>query len=296
MKRSVLALLLAITLTLCACGSFVPSVRPDAPQRVAVLFSSLAEIWVEAGGTVDITVGEAVERGFAPEGTPLVDSGAGKTVNVELLIAGKPDLVICSADVPAQVEAAQILADTGTPVLVLHVETFDDYLEALRAMTAITGSTAAYERGLAQKKQIETLLASETATAISGKTVLFVRAGSTASSTKVKGSDDHFAAMMLRQLGCVNVADGHPLSLDSLGMEAMIAADPDFIFFSLMGDEQAARANVESLLNTPAWQTLSAVKNSRAFVLDRSLFHFKPCGRWPEAYHTLATMLTEESQ
>ncbi|MBP1553187.1 MAG: hypothetical protein J6B21_03445, partial [Oscillospiraceae bacterium] len=51
------------------------------PQKVAVLFSSFADIWVTAGGTVDITVAEAVERGFADETAALVDGGAGKTIN-----------------------------------------------------------------------------------------------------------------------------------------------------------------------------------------------------------------------
>lgn len=293
MKKTLLALFLATALLLTSCGSVVPSITPDKPQRVAVLFSSLAEIWLEAGGTVDITVGEAVERGFAPEGTPTVDSGAGKTVNVERLIAEKPDLVICSADIPAQVEAARILEATGTPTLVLRVDTFDDYLEALKAMTAITENEAAYARGLAMKAEINALLATHAA-ACEGKTVLFVRAGSTASATKVKGSDDHFAAEMLRELGCVNIADGNPLSLDSMGMEAVIAANPDFIFFSLMGNEPAARANIETLLATEPWQTLDAVKNGKTFILERSLFHFKPCARWLNAYVALAEMLTEE--
>lgn len=294
MKLRLLPLLLAIALTVCACGSAVPSVKTEKPQRVAVLFSSLAEIWTEAGGTVDITVGEAVERGFAPEGTPLVDSGAGKTVNVELLIAQKPDLVICSADIPAQVEAARILADAGTPVLVLRVETVSDYLDALCQMTEITENTAAYQRGLNMKQEIDALLASDAVTSLAGKTVLFVRAGSTAASTKPKSSTDHFAAMMLKEFGCFNLADRTDAPLDGIGMEAILAADPDYILFSLMGSEQAARDNVASLLTSDTWRTLSAVQNGRAVILDRSLFHFKPCGRWANAYRALAELLTKE--
>ena len=43
------------------------------PQNVAVLFSSFADIWTTAGGTVNITVAESVERGFF-----LLDFGATK--------------------------------------------------------------------------------------------------------------------------------------------------------------------------------------------------------------------------
>ena len=49
----------------------------EKPKTVAVLFSSFAEVWTLAGGNVDITVGESVERGFADEKSVLVDSGAG---------------------------------------------------------------------------------------------------------------------------------------------------------------------------------------------------------------------------
>jgi len=35
-----------------------------APTRVAVLFSSFADMWLISGGEIAITVGESVERGF----------------------------------------------------------------------------------------------------------------------------------------------------------------------------------------------------------------------------------------
>ena len=294
MKR-ILLVLVALTLLLGSCGAAPQPSDGSAPQRVAVLFSSLAEIWLEAGGEIAVTVGETVERGFVPADTPLVDSGAGKTINVELLISHKPDLVICSADIPAQVEAAQILAAAGIATLVLRVETVDDYVEALRRMTEITGDEAAYARGLAMKAEIDSLLASDNVQALRGKTVLFVRAGSTASSTKPKSSADHFAAMMLREFGCINLADRADTAIDGIGMEAILAADPDYIFFSLMGDEASARDNVATLLASDTWQALSAVKAGRTVILDRTLFHFKPCGRWAEAYRTLADLLTEDT-
>ena len=285
-----LALLLSSLLVLCSCGSFVSSVTPDKPQKVAVLLSSLAEMWQEAGGTVDITVGETVERGLVPQSTPTVDSGAGKTVNTELLISLKPDLVICSADIPAQVEAEAILRDTGTPTLLLHVETLTDYVNALKQMTDITGNRKAYENAVAMRERIDALIETTQPT-LSDTDILFVRAGSTAASTKAKSSQDHFAAAMLKELGCNNLADQAPLSLDTVGMESILIADPDFIFFSLMGDETAAKANIEALLLTDTWQALSAVQNGRYAILDRSLFHFKPCQRWETAYHTLISLL-----
>ena len=58
-----------------------------APEKTAVLFSSFAEVWELAGGNVSITVGESIERGFAGSDAIIVDAGAGKTINTELLVA-----------------------------------------------------------------------------------------------------------------------------------------------------------------------------------------------------------------
>ena len=120
MMRKLILLLLAVCLLPCAATgeewfcSFIDdagvSVSLSAqPRRVAVLLSSYAEVWQLAVGTVAVTVGESIERGFAPEGTPLVDAGAGKTIDLELLLAAQPDFVIASADIPAQVDACHLL-------------------------------------------------------------------------------------------------------------------------------------------------------------------------------------------
>ena len=260
--------------------------------KTAVLFSSLAEIWKEAGGNIAITVGETVERGFASSDAALVDDGAGKTVNTELLLSLEPELVICSADIPAQVEAAQVVQKAGIKTLVLHVESFSDYLDALERMTDITGNRGAYNKGLELKGRIDGILSDPLLTASGNPEILFVRAGSTDSSTKAKDASDHFACAMLEELGCVNIISEAPLLAEGLNTEAVLAADPDFIFFSLMGNETAARKHVEALIETDAWQQLTAVKEGRTFILPKELFHFKPCSRWGEAYGYLADLLT----
>ena len=82
-KQISLLLALALAFALSACGGGQPSegsevsgwtryafqdatgaevILDKRPERVAVLFSSFADIWLTAGGRVDITVGESVER------------------------------------------------------------------------------------------------------------------------------------------------------------------------------------------------------------------------------------------
>ena len=262
------------------------------PIRVAVLFSSFAEMWQLAGGTVAVSVGESIERGFCPSDTPLVDAGAGKTVNAEQLIAHRPDFVIASADVAAQSNAVQLLREAGIPCARFRVESFADYLSVFETMTLITGDGEAYERyGLAVKREIDTL--KNTYGECDGGSILFIRAGSSARSTKAKNSEGHFAAAMLEELGCSNLANRAPILMDGLSIEEILSCDPDRIFVTTMGDEDAAVAYWESLVSSKAWQSLSAVKEGRVYLLPKALFQFKPNARWGEAYRYLAEILYE---
>lgn len=263
------------------------AVSVSTTDRVAVLFSSLADAWLLAGGKLAVTVGETVERGLvSADSVLLADDGAGKTVNVEVLIAAAPDFVITSADVPAQREAAALLRQAGIPVAEMRLESFGDFLSVFKIFTDLTGNAEAYATyGVGQKEQIDALIAQSP---LANEQILFIRAGSSARSVKAKGSADHFAAAMLCDLGAANIADGAPLLADGLSMEVILAADPDYIFFTAMGDEQASRVYVEKMLSETVWQGLSAVQNDRWQYLPKDLFHYKPCARWAEAYEILA--------
>jgi len=287
-KIASVLLLLCLFMTGCSSDHATIAQQEASPETVAVLFSSLAEIWLDAGGEIDISVGETVERGFAPEGIQLVDEGAGKTINMELLISLQPDLVILSEDIPAQAEAVPTLEKARIATLSCRVESFSDYLSTLEKMTRITGNKDALDAGLIMQKKIDGILA---AAQMDSKRILFIRAGSSASSTKAKLAEDHFACAMLEEMGCYNIASNAPVLLDGLSMEEILLEDPDYIFFSLMGKEESALANVQSLLEGETWSRLTAVQEDRVVILPKDLFHFKPCGRWAEAYQYLAEIL-----
>lgn len=263
------------------------------PQKVAVLFSSFADIWVTAGGTADITVGETVERGFADETAVLVDSGAGKTINTELLVAAQPDFVILSADIAAQQETAQLLKTAGIPCAVFRVESFDDYLDVLKIFTDITGKHENYTTyGTDVQKRIEQLVGDINAEK-ADKKILFIRAGSGASATKAKTAVDHFAAAMLKDLGTHNIAENAPVLLDGLSLEEIITQNPEYIFISTMGDENAAKEYIESVFSNPEWQVISAVKEQKYIFLPKDMFQYKPNSQWDKAYEYLIDIVYE---
>lgn len=263
------------------------------PQKTAVLFSSLAECWIEAGGEVYVTVGESVERGLVKEETELVDKGAGKTVDTEKLISLEPDFVICSADIASHRDVASALKKAKIPVAMLRMDTFEDYLTILRTLTKITGKTENYEQfGENAKSEIEQIISVEKRE--NNPKILFVRSGSSYSSAKAKKADDNFAAKILEDFGCINIADKAEVLLDNLSAEVILKENPQYIFVSVMGDYDNSKAYMQELLAKKEYASLDAVKNGRVYFLPKELFQYKPCGRWAESYRYISSILNNE--
>ncbi len=263
------------------------------PRKTAVLFSSLAECWIEAGGEVYITVGESIERGLVNEETELVDNGAGKAIDTEKLISLNPDFVICSADIASHRDVASALKKAKIPVALLRMDTFEDYLTILRVFTKITGATDNYEQfGENSKIEIEKIIS--IGKREDAPKILFVRSGSSYSSAKAKKSEDNFAAKILEDLGCINIADKAEHLLDNLSAEVILKENPEYIFVSVMGDYDNSKAYIIELLRTEEYAALDAVKNGRVYLLPKELFHYKPCGRWVESYRYISSILNNE--
>ena len=268
---------------------------PERPETVAVLLSSLADLWITAGGNVDITVGETVDRGFVPDTVILVDAGAGKTIDLESLVAAQPDFVLYSADLAGQLACADTLRAAGIPTAGFRVETFEEYLRVLKLCTDILGTPERYEQyGTALKAEIDSLIAGAQAQKHQPD-ILFVRAGSSAKYTKAKTAENHFVCGMLKDLGTFNIAEKAPVLLDGLSIEEILISDPDFILFTTMGDESAGAAYMDSLVSDPVWQTLTAVKDGNVHQLPKELFQYKPNARWGEAYRYLVELIYGEN-
>ena len=192
----------------------------------------------------------------------------------------------------ADLELRESFAQAGIPAAYFDDQTFDDYLNMLEICTRLTGHPERYTAyGTDVAAQAEAAIARQDGSAPS---VLCIRA--TGVSCKVKGSTDNVLGEMLADLGCVNVADGSSL-LEDLSLEAILTADPAYIFAVLQGAVQTytQRTLEGTLLSHPAWSQLRAVRENRFYVLDHRLYNLKPNARWGEAYEKLADILYPET-
>ena len=268
----------------------------DPPQRAAVMIGSFADVWVLAGGedVLAATANDAWESYGLDLGEEVVNIGSPMKPNVELVLGARPDLVIASSLSPSNLELQETFARSGIPAAYFDVSSFQDYLDLLELFTRLTGHPENYETcGTAVKEQVDGAV-DRRAVYSFAPTVLTIQVSG--SSVKVKNSEDNVLGPMLKELGCENIADRDGSLLEELSLEAILQADPDFIFAVYHGtDEAAAQANLEeALLSNPAWASLQAVKEGRFHVLERRMFSLKPNALWGDAYEQLADILCGE--
>lgn len=268
---------------------------PYKPKKVAILFSSFAEIWKLSGGDIAVTVGDSVERDFVSNNVILVDETSGHTnINMEVLISSNVDFVIGTADYSCQIEACKKMNSLGVPSALFKVENFNDYLHMLDICTDILDTKDNYQKyGLDIKDKIDQLL--QTVPNSHKENILFLRSGSSIRSTKAKNSNDNFAAKMLQELNTFNIADSATNLLDSLSLETIIKENPKYIFISIMGDENAVIAHINELFTKDGWKDLDAIKNNNYYFLPKDLFHYKPNNKWYKSYEYLYSILYGES-
>jgi len=275
------------------------TVTIESADRVATLLGSFADMWYLAGGEVVASVNDTWTNFDLNLDTSVVNLGSILNPDLELLVASEPDLVFASAGNSAQKELEETLTSTGITVVYFEVLDFDGYKNMMNILTDITGRKDYYqtyaleveEEVLAQKARASAAASEE---GFEAPTVLFIRAA--ASSVKAKGSTGTVGGEILADIGTINIADSDGTLLEDLSLEAIVAADPDYIFVTTQGeDTEAALANVEELLKSnTAWSSLSAVQNGNYYEIDKALYNSKPNARWGEAYKILVDIIYPE--
>ena len=271
-------------------------VTVDQPEKVAALLGSYADVWMLAGGEVCATADDAWNDFNLDLPEDCVNLGETKALDLELLLASEPDLVIASTNTSQHVEWLETFENAGITVAYFDASTFESYLNMLKICTDITGKPELYEKyGTDLMPVIEA--ARESAKERNDKdgapTVLVMRAST--SFIRVKNSEDNVIGEILKDLGAINIADSDSSLLENLNVEAILSADPDKIFIVQSGDDyEGMMANLDTFFkDNPAWNDLSAVKSGQVYYMDKMLYNFKPNARWGEAYEGLDEVLAK---
>ena len=262
--------------------------------RVAALLGSFADVWQLAGGDLCAAAEDAWED-FGLEMGDAVNLGGAHSPSLERLLASDPDFVIASASTAGHLEMRATLEAAGIPVAYFDVDGFDDYLNMLDICTDITGRKDLYEQnGRALADRIDAIKIQYAGQNLPDRmrTVLLLRVSS--STVRAKGSEGTILGEMLRDMGCINIADSDRNLLETLSVESVIAQQPYHIFVVTMGSntEAAEKLLGHMMVENPAWGGLEAVRAGRLHRMDKALFNLKPNARWAEAYEKLYETLS----
>lgn len=257
-------------------------------EKTVVISGSLAEIWQLAGGDIYGVTDDAYDGHNLTLSDDVRNYGNVQNPSTESIIADGVDLVILSGTIANHVKLAGVFDSAGITAAYFDVTDFEDYLSVLKICTEITRRDDLYIKN-GENIRAEVEAAIQSAEGHDAPSILLMRALST--EMKPKGSDT-MTGQMLADLGCINIADSDASLLEELSLEAIVRADPDFVFITTIGDSAAGIAQYETeLASNPAWQGLSAVKNGNVYILPQELYHYKPNDRWGEAYENLVEIL-----
>lgn len=313
MKYKVISLSLILCLLLSACGGTAAAntaeradtavtftddlgrtVTVDRPQRTAALLGSFAQVWMLAGGTVCAAPDDAWNDLELSLDDDTVNLGSIHSLNLELLLAAQPDFILASTNTRQNVEWRDTLEATNIPVAYFDINNFESYLHLLEICTDITGEKDRYETyGTAVGQEIDAVIARSRTRLETEEPPVVLCMVASASGINVKNSEGNVLGTILRDLGCINIADSDAMLLESISMEQILKADPDYIFFVRRGDNvEGMYEYVRSVLtDDPAWASLTAAKNDRVFFMEKNLYNLKPNHRWGEAYEKAEEIL-----
>lgn len=281
----------ALAVALAACGQSAVSsdaAGPAEAPRIVALSRSLADMWVLAGGEPVGVTQDALGLEGVPDDVAVV--GTLTTVSTEQVVALEPTLVLASGELPSQKDVIATLKEAGIETLAASVDSFADYDELMARLTSLTGRDDLYQAHVADVAERINDVRTK-AEGLPGGSYVAIRVSATKSKVLKR---DYFACEIFDDLGLYNLADDDS-SLDNLSIEAIMAADPTWIFVIPQGEEDEARQVYESAFaSQDAWIQLTAFKEGRIAQLPKELFQIKPNAHWDEAYRYAYDILAKD--
>ena len=186
----------------------------------------------------------------------------------------------------------ETLAANNIQTLVIEMKSYEDVKREVTTFAALTGEKAKGEELIAKMDaDIDAVRASIPQ---EKKRISIIHSTGQGLSVQLDGS---IAGNIAKMLGWENTASGMP-ALDKnpdaapYSMETLVAQNPDIIFVTSMGEEAEIRASMEAMFaGSPAWQSVSAVRDGRVYYLPQELFLFSPGIQYPEAVKYMARLI-----
>jgi iron complex transport system substrate-binding protein len=294
MKRTPFPAVLAAVMLLAACGDD-KQVASDAPQpttttaaaattstllapnKIISLSPTATEV-LFAIGAGDQVLAIDDQSNYPPEALKKPHDLSGFEPNVESIAALKPDLVVIADDftgLTKQLEALGLTVWSGPAAT-----SFDNVYEQIEQLGAVTGHVGEAAE-LVLKMQTDIAAAVKAAPKPAKPLTYYHEVDNTYYSV----TENTFIGQVYALFGLQSIADFQEVSSDypQLSAEAIISADPDFIFLADGGFGESPA----TVAARPGWESLKAVANGNVVVVDADI-----SSRWGPRLVELVTAIS----
>jgi iron complex transport system substrate-binding protein len=295
MKRTPFPAVLAAVVLLAACGddNQVASDAPQpttataaatsttssllAPTKIISLSPTATEV-LFAIGAGDQVLAIDDQSNYPPEALKKPHDLSGFEPNVESIAALKPDLVVIADDftgLTKQLEALGLTVWSGPAAT-----SFDNVYEQIEQLGAVTGHVGEAAE-LVLKMQTDIAAAVKAAPKPAKPLTYYHEVDNTYYSV----TENTFIGQVYALFGLQSIADFQEVSSDypQLSAEAIISADPDFIFLADGGFGESPA----TVAARPGWESLKAVANGNVVVVDADI-----SSRWGPRLVELVTAIS----
>lgn len=265
---------------------------PQEPVRIISLLPSHTEI-LFAIGAGEQMVGCTTNCDYPAETKELkkVSLSNPGSVNLETLVALKPDLVLLGGDYHQRIR--EQLAKLKIPVLSFESQSMSEIERSIRGMSRSTGHADEGEK-LIQKLQQEVISIQEKVKPYQkkGRPLVFYRVWDQPLMTAGPTS---FIGELIDLAGGDNTFDDVELAYPQVSEEILIQRNPDVILLPRSKkDHTDAKEIINKLSEQPGWKQMNAIKNKRVYLIEED-FISRPGPRVVQGLQKVAQALYPEA-
>lgn len=249
---------------------------PAKPRRVVSLAPNITEMLFALGAGEQVA-GVTDYCDYPPEAAGLPRVGGFVNPSLETVLALRPDLVIATADGNRPADVLQ-LERLGLPVFVIDTRSMSEVLAAVRTIGTLVGRESEAADLAAALAAGHSRVLEAAASGPAPRAVFLV-----GWSPMVAAGPGTFIDSLMKDAGATNALAGSPVRYPLLGLESLLALDPDVIIVNAAD----ARGDISW---PPGWERLRAARTGavRRLEDDRVL---RPGPRIVEGLELMVEML-----
>ena len=257
-------------------------------ERVVSLAPSNTEVLFAVGAGAQV-VGRDSFSDYPPEAKQVKDIGGGVgSLNIELILAQKPDLVLASPLTP-QEQVANLEKANLTVYVLPNPKTFDDLYANLDTAGKLTGHDQDASK-LVDSLKTRVKAVTDKVANVAQRPIVYYELDATDPSAPYTSGPDTFVDLLIRTAGGENFGSTLKGDWVQVSVETLLLRQPDYI---LLGDSTYGGITPDSVKARAGWDALKAVKDGSIFTFDDNTVS-RPGPRLVDGLEAMAKLIHPE--